>query len=46
MIIPSELIEKLKEAIALKKQFTFLVGAGLSAESGVPTFRGVDGFGL
>lgn len=44
MTFPAELIEKLKEAVANKKQFTFLIGAGLSAESGVPTFRGKDGF--
>lgn len=27
-----------------KRKITFLVGAGLSAESGIPTFRGKDGF--
>lgn len=34
-----ELIEKLKQA----KSIVFFTGAGISAESGIPTFRGKDG---
>lgn len=34
----------LKTAIDSKQKISFLVGAGLSAESGIPTFRGEDGF--
>jgi len=37
--IPSELIEQLKTA----KSVIFFSGAGISAESGIPTFRGKDG---
>lgn len=39
MEIPSILIEKLKSA----RNIVFFSGAGISAESGVPTFRGKDG---
>ena len=39
MEIPSSLIEKLKVA----KSVVFFSGAGISAESGIPTFRGKDG---
>lgn len=34
----------LQQVIQTNKKITFLVGAGLSAESGIPTFRGKDGF--
>jgi NAD-dependent deacetylase len=27
-----------------KKKITFLTGAGVSAESGIPTYRGTDGY--
>jgi NAD-dependent deacetylase len=37
--IPSELIQKLKSAGTI----VFFSGAGISAESGIPTFRGKDG---
>jgi len=37
--IPEELINRLKEA----KKVAVLTGAGISAESGVPTFRGKEG---
>jgi NAD-dependent deacetylase len=37
--IPSNLIEELKTA----KSIVFFTGAGISAESGIPTFRGKDG---
>jgi NAD-dependent deacetylase len=36
--------EYLKEAINSKTKITFLVGAGVSAESGIPTFRGKEGY--
>lgn len=36
------IIEKLKYCLKYEKKITFLVGAGLSAESGIPTFRGKD----
>lgn len=39
MEIPLSLIEKLKTA----KSLVFFSGAGISAESGIPTFRGKDG---
>lgn len=39
MKIDSELIEKLKASRSL----VFFTGAGISAESGIPTFRGKDG---
>lgn len=44
MNIPQELITTLKLAHKENKHFTFLIGAGLSAESGIPTFRGKDGY--
>ncbi|NWF89917.1 MAG: NAD-dependent deacylase [Ignavibacteriaceae bacterium] len=39
MDIPSNVIEKLQSA----KKIVFFSGAGISAESGIPTFRGKDG---
>jgi NAD-dependent deacetylase len=36
-------INELKEIIARSKRITVLTGAGISAESGVPTFRGSGG---
>ena len=36
-------INELKEIIASSKRITVLTGAGISAESGVPTFRGSGG---
>lgn len=36
-------IEKLKERLRQARSLTVLTGAGVSAESGVPTFRGADG---
>lgn len=42
-----QILEKIKplltEALSQKKLITFLTGAGVSAESGVPTYRGSDG---
>jgi len=39
LIIEEDLINKLKEATSL----VFFSGAGISAESGIPTFRGKEG---
>jgi NAD-dependent deacetylase len=38
-----ETIEKVNEALARADRVAVLTGAGISAESGVPTFRGADG---
>ncbi len=38
-----EHVAALKEIIAQSSRLTVLTGAGISAESGVPTFRGADG---
>lgn len=38
------IIEQLTFCKEKNKRITFLVGAGLSAESGIPTFRGKDGY--
>ncbi|NCQ18099.1 MAG: NAD-dependent protein deacylase [Ignavibacteria bacterium CG_4_8_14_3_um_filter_37_9] len=35
--------EKLKSALSSAKKIVFFTGAGISAESGIPTFRGKDG---
>lgn len=40
----TRIIEALRNCISENKKVNFLVGAGLSAESGIPTFRGKDGF--
>lgn len=39
-----EIANRLKECRAKNKMVSFMVGAGLSAESGIPTFRGKDGY--
>jgi NAD-dependent deacetylase len=39
MMFSGELVERLRSAAAM----CVLTGAGISAESGVPTFRGTDG---
>lgn len=36
--------DHLKQAITSNQNITFLVGAGVSAESGIPTFRGKEGY--
>jgi NAD-dependent deacetylase len=36
-------IERLREALQKAEGVAVLTGAGVSAESGVPTFRGADG---
>jgi NAD-dependent deacetylase len=38
------IVEQLKFCKEKNKRVSFLVGAGLSAESGIPTFRGKDGY--
>jgi len=43
-LIPKELCEKIVMALQGNRKISFLVGAGLSAESGIPTFRGEEGF--
>ena len=39
-----EIKNRIREKIEGKRKVTFLVGAGLSAESGIPTFRDKDGY--
>lgn len=43
-VIDLSIQEKIKLALLGKRKITFLVGAGLSSESGIPTFRDVDGY--
>lgn len=43
-MISQEIIERIEEQINGNRKITFLVGAGLSAESGIPTFRDKDGY--
>lgn len=43
-MIDKRIIAKCEETISKGRKITFLVGAGLSAESGIPTFRGADGY--
>ena len=43
-MIEPQIIEKLKFCLEKGKKISFLIGAGLSAESGIPTFRGKDGY--
>lgn len=43
MITP-EILEKISTQLKGNGKITFLVGAGLSAESGIPTFRDADGY--
>ena len=43
-MIDQRIITKFKESIEKGRKVTFLVGAGLSSESGIPTFRGADGY--
>lgn len=43
-MIAEELKVNLVDVLQGKRKIVFLVGAGLSAESGIPTFRGKDGF--
>lgn len=43
-MIPEHLISSISSCLNKGQKITFLVGAGLSAESGIPTFRGKDGY--
>lgn len=43
-MIDVKIIKQLKLCLEQEKKISFLVGAGLSAESGIPTFRGKDGY--
>jgi NAD-dependent deacetylase len=43
-MIPGEIEERLIEAALSEQQITVLTGAGISAESGIPTFRGPEGY--
>jgi NAD-dependent deacetylase len=42
-VMPAEAIEHARELLAAARRVVVLTGAGVSAESGVPTFRGEDG---
>ena len=44
MMIEQRVIDQIKYCLAKNRKISFLVGAGISAESGVPTFRGKDGY--
>lgn len=44
MSIPNEIIDRAAKCLRDQQYITFLVGAGLSADSGIPTFRGKDGY--
>merc|ERR1719260_102185 len=41
---PSSDLSQFRELLAQSKKVVVLTGAGVSAESGVPTFRGAGGF--
>lgn len=44
MMLTKKLQEDIKKALNSDGHITFLVGAGVSAESGIPTFRGPEGY--
>lgn len=44
MIIEEQVIKSIEEFIASDKMLVVLTGAGISAESGIPTYRGVEGY--
>ena len=44
MSIPNEILQRAADCLRKQQYITFLVGAGLSADSGIPTFRGKDGY--
>ncbi|WP_271785043.1 SIR2 family NAD-dependent protein deacylase [Aquimarina algiphila] len=43
-MIEKRIIERIEYCLKNYKKISFLVGAGISAESGIPTFRGKDGY--
>ena len=43
-MIEDRIIAQLNYCLERGKKISFLVGAGISAESGIPTFRGQDGY--
>ena len=43
MAINADSLAQLRDILVKSKRFVFLTGAGISQESGVPTFRGNDG---
>lgn len=43
MAINADSLVQLKDVLVKSKRFVFLTGAGISQESGIPTFRGDDG---
>ena len=38
------MLEILEKSLQTAKKIVFVTGAGISQESGIPTFRGKDGF--
>jgi len=43
-MINQEIQQRIKQTLKRNRKISFLVGAGLSADSGIPTFRDADGF--
>ena len=43
MAINADSLAQLRDILVKSKRFVFLTGAGISQESGIPTFRGNDG---
>ncbi len=43
-MIDHRIIAQIVNCIRKERKISFLVGAGISAESGIPTFRGKDGY--
>ena len=43
-MISDPILNRIQYCIQNNKKIAFLVGAGISAESGIPTFRGEDGY--
>ncbi|WP_298321350.1 Sir2 family NAD-dependent protein deacetylase [uncultured Aquimarina sp.] len=43
-MIEKRILDRIEYCLKNDKKISFLVGAGISAESGIPTFRGEDGY--